>query len=70
MRKEPLVSNKIGPPDLRVVERRWKRFFGAGGICEHFERGGDHLMQFGDIVEWLTTAGLNRDVVVSRFGSV
>lgn len=36
-------------------------------LCEHYERRGDHLVQFGDVVRYLTTMGLSRDVMVARF---
>lgn len=54
-------------PDIAV--RRGKRFFGDGGLCERYERRGDELVQFGDLLNWLITAvpGLDQKIALLRF---
>lgn len=45
------------------------RFFRAGGLCEAYERRGDDLVQFGDIVDLVTdmVKAVSRDAVKRRF---
>jgi hypothetical protein len=45
------------------------RFFSDGGLYDRYERLGDHLVQFGEIVDQLTATvpGLSRDAVIRRF---
>jgi len=54
----------------KMVLRRRQRFIGNAGLCERFERRGDNLLQFNDIVNWLTAGvgpGLARDAIIRRF---
>jgi hypothetical protein len=54
---------------LEIALRRRARFFSDGGLCDRYESRGDHLVQFHEIVNWLTSTvpGLNRDAVIARF---
>jgi hypothetical protein len=52
---------------VEAGERRWRRFFGADGVVERYERRGDCLVQFGDIAGWLASNGLSRGAAIDRF---
>ena len=56
-------------PALEMVPWRYDRFFGAGGLCDRYERNGNHLVQFCEIANWLTARvpGLTRDAVTVSF---
>jgi hypothetical protein len=58
----------------QIVLRRTARFFGnrvpgIESVYERFERLGDPLFEFNDIVNWLEVAGLSREAVIQRFRS-
>jgi len=63
------VALSEDPRGSEIVELRRKRFFGAGGICDRYERTDDELIQAWTIAGWLevTVPGLNRDDVIQRF---
>jgi hypothetical protein len=58
----------------QIALRRMARFFGnrlpgIESLYERFERLGDPLVEFNDIVNWLEVAGLSREAVIQRFRS-
>jgi hypothetical protein len=57
------------PDRFAITAHRHERFFRDGGLCERYERRGDHLVQFHEIINYLTNAGLglSRDAVIHRF---
>jgi hypothetical protein len=61
------MSGKIEPREIPT--RRAERFFSNGGLCDRFERRGDHLVQFHEIVNQLTDTvpALSRNAVIRRF---
>src|SRR5579863_8715371 len=70
MLKRPTVGSVDGKfGRSAIVLRRMRRFFGADGICHQYEKSGDQLVQFGDVVEHLVSAvpGLNRRDAIRRF---
>jgi hypothetical protein len=52
-----------------LARQRWNRFFGDDGLVARFQCLGDHLVQFHQIVAWLTSTvpGLSREAVIRRF---
>jgi hypothetical protein len=54
---------------LEIALRRGARFFSDGGLCDRYERRDDYLVQFHEIVNWLTytVPGLSRDAVIGIF---
>ena len=56
------------PRRSEIVLRRIARFFGVEGLCEAYERRGDHLVQLHDIANLLadTVPGVTRDAVIRR----
>jgi len=61
------ASRKIEPHEFPL--RRAARFFRDGGICERYERRGDHLVQFHDILNLLPdkVLGLSQDAIIRSF---
>jgi hypothetical protein len=57
------------PQQSEIVLRRMARFFGTGGLCDRYERRGDHLVQFDDIADLVTDTvpTISREAVVRRF---
>jgi hypothetical protein len=57
------------PQQSEIVLRRMERFFGIGGLCDRYERRGDHLVQFHDIADLVTDTvpTVSREIVVRRF---
>ena len=56
-------------PDPEISLWRARRFFSDGGLCDRFEKLGDQLVQFGNLVKWLLSIvpGLTEEVIPARF---
>jgi len=58
----------LNNPGSEVTLRRAARFFGDGGLCDRYERRGDGLIEFNDIVTWLAgQPGLTRETIMKQF---
>jgi hypothetical protein len=51
---KPFTADELEQEERR--QRRAKRFFGAGGLCERYERTGDALIEFDTIVGLVTAS--------------
>jgi hypothetical protein len=58
-----------GETMIEIASRRSTRFFSDGGLCDRYERIGDHLVQFGEIAAYIADAsgGIDLRAFTRRF---